>query len=148
MVTRPHSPWLALSHTGRGTGRRETGMLEDTRDGKQLQIVYLGYCSCAVLHSGGHLHFKNPISWPWELWLHWQDDRSHFLSVPPKISASFQADRRFFPVAPLRPHCPWFLNPSTHPLLSNPAALPLLCILHLLDYSTVSKHSTRVALNS
>lgn len=38
---------------------------------------------------------------------------SRFLSVPSK-NISFQADLRFFPVAPLRPHGPCFLNPSTH----------------------------------
>lgn len=48
----------------------------------------------------------------------------------------------------LSPTLPLLPQPLHPPLLSNPAALPLLCILHLLDYSAVSKHSTGVALNA
>lgn len=87
-------------------------MLENTRDGEQLQIVYLGYCSYAFLCADGIYILETLSLGPEKSWL--LDVGTHLPSVPPKISVSFQADRRFFPVAPLRPHCPWFLNPSTH----------------------------------
>lgn len=69
-----------------------------------------------------------------------------FLSVPPKISVSqFSSRSQVLSRGSLAPTLPLIPQPLHPPLLSNPAALPLLCILHLLDYSAVSKHSARVA---
>lgn len=140
MVTRPHSPWLAHTHTGRGTGRRETGMLEITRDGEQLQVVYLGCCSLAFLHLKGIHVLSLPVFWPWKMAVTSQSVGSHFLSAPPKI-CQFQSRSQVLSRGSLTPTLPLLPQPLLPPLLSNPAARPLLCILHLPDYSAVSKHS-------
>lgn len=74
-----------------------------------------------------------------------QDVRSHFSFCSSKNICQFSSRSQVLSRGSLAPTLPLIPQPLHPPLLSNPAALPLLCILHLLDYSAVSKHSARVA---
>ena len=111
-------------------------MLEITCDGEQLQIVYLG-CRSGSLPPPG----KKKRVFMLQKWrLHLQNVGSKPRSAPPKITVSSEAHLRFFPVTPSRPHCPCFLNPSSH-ICFQILQLYLFCVfLHLLDYS--AEHST------
>lgn len=97
MVTRPHSSWLA--HTQGEAGGRDRNAGEKNEMKSNLTIFIEVNVLMPFGSYGIYVFF-------------FKCKRS--LSIPPKISVSFQADRSFFPVAPSRPHCPWFLNPSTH----------------------------------
>ena len=121
-------------------------MLENTHDGEQLQILYVGYCSSAFLCSDGIYILKTPSLGPEKSWF--LDVRSHFLFHSSKNICQISSRSLVLSRGSLAPTLPLIPQPLHPPLLSNPAALPLVCVLHLLDYSTFSKHSDGVALNS
>lgn len=139
MVTRPHSPWLAHTHTGRGIG---STVLEITRWNFSSRIRTLVLISSAArkvssqrttgtwaLRSGGNSAERR---------------ESLALRAAPEISVSYRADS-----FPRLPHAHTAHASSTPPpttAFKSCSAVRVFffffsCVLHLLDYSAVTKHS-------
>lgn len=145
MVTRPHSRWLA--HTGGRTSRRELRMLENTCNRDQLWIVYVGFCQYTFfLDSEDILLFQTGLLFSPEQWLHCRMLEVSFFvcfaSFFSKNICKFSSQSQLLSSGSLTPTVPLLPQPLHPPVLSNPAALPLLCVLHLLDCSMVSKNGT------
>ena len=148
MVTRPHSPWLVLTH------KQRDGQEKDRNAGKHTWWGATSGCLFVLLFvylpsPRGHLYIGSAYR-----------NIGYIAECPETLSLFYFAScfsknicqvlgwSQVLSRGSLTPTVPLLPQPLRPPLLSSPAALPLLCILHLPHYGAVSKHSTGVALNA